>query len=126
MPFYVCAMALMYYVPYLFFNAVNRDIFTLKKDLKKEDVTAEQIIRGYFTEHCKYRKKGRYTVRQTLNIAIKLFYLGVNAVALIGTDVLLKKKFLAYGIQWIKWSKNPNTLRFDYKGLRDFPKPGKA
>ena len=102
MPFYVCTMALMYYVPYLFFNAVNRDTFTLKEDLKKEDAQEEQIIRGYFTEHCKYRKKGRYTVRQTLNIAIKLSYVGVNAVALTGTDVPFEKKFLVYGIQWIK------------------------
>ena len=37
------------------------------------------------------------------------------------------KKFICIsltGSNWVKWSQLENTIRHDYKGLRDFPKPG--
>ena len=124
LPFYVCALTLMYYIPYLLFNAVNQDLFTLKNDIKAEDVTAKKIIKGYFSEIHSLKKRGKFTIRQVLNVAIKLTYFAANILAFTGTDYLLEGEFLNYGVQWVKWSSKPNTIKFDYKGLRDFPKPG--
>lgn len=120
----MCALTLMYYIPYLLFNAVNQDLFTLKNDIKAEDVTATKIIKGYFSEMHSLKKRGKFTIRQVLNVAIKLTYLAANVLAFIGTDSLLEGEFRNYGVQWVKWSSKPNTIKFDYKGLRDFPKPG--
>ena len=124
LPFYVCALTLMYYIPYLLFNAVNQDLFTLKNDIKAEDVTAKKIIKGYFSEIHSLKKRGKFTIRQVLNVAIKVTYFAANILAFTGTDYLLEGEFLNYGVQWVKWSSKPNTIKFDYKGLRDFPKPG--
>lgn len=115
----------MYYIPYIFFTKVNKDIFTLKRDIKTENVTATKILKTYFTVPCKNRLKSGCLFRQTINIIIKLLYLAANVIALAATDRLLEGEFFKYGIQWIKWTDKPNTIKFDYKGLRDFPKPGK-
>lgn len=120
----MCALTLMYYIPYLLLNAVNQDLFTLKNDIKAEDVTATKIIKGYFSEMHSLKKRGKFTIRQVLNVAIKLTYFAANVLAFIGTDSLLEGEFRNYGVQWVKWSSKPNTIKFDYKGLRDFPKPG--
>ena len=112
-------------MPYIFFTKVNKDIFILKRDIKTENVTATKILKTYFTVPCKYGLKSRCFFRQTINIIIKLLYLAANIIALVATDRLLEGEFLKYGIQWIKWTDKPNTIKFDYKGLRDFPKPGK-
>lgn len=122
MPFYLCALALIYYLPYMFHKNINYDMVCLRNDVKDKDTDAATIFKHYFG----YAKKHAYARNGRIfsNILIKVGYVVINIMALCMTDNMLEGKFISYGREWFSWMSVPNALKYDYRGNRDFPKPG--
>jgi hypothetical protein len=121
-PFLVAALTLLFYLPYIFFRAVNTDLISLKNTVKGDNPDAEKIAKHYFNS--KTNPTRNNIGRVIGNIVVKLFYLLSNVITLVGLDSLLDGEFVGYGNKWIQWSKLDNTMQYDYMGMRDHPKPG--
>ena len=119
MPFYVGAIAIIYYLPYMFFLVVNQDLSSLKGTIKEstdEEKKSLKIAKHYFHQHPKQRK---YMIfRILLNILCKITYVIANIVALFGTDTVLNGEYAGFGKRWIKWASSNNTKRYDYMSPR--------
>lgn len=124
MPFLIAGLALMYYIPYLVFRQVNHDLVSLKNTVKdkKSPPNAAKITKAFFKPSLKPRRMD--ILRVLLNICVKILYLIVNVVALLGLDSVLNDEYVSYGGEWVKWARMNNTIAYDYMGMRDFPKPG--
>ena len=124
-PFYIGSLAILYYLPYIFFRAINTDIVNLKTYIKSNNNTKspKTLSETYFN----YKMNGgrsKLRAKVILNIGVKMLYVGVNAFGFLFTNQLLKRNYLSYGIDWIKWAQLNNTLVFDYSGSGNLPKPG--
>ena len=122
MPFLIAALAVLYYMPYIMFRAVNGDLLSLKNDIKRNNINAGPIVNNYFNHQVNSQQ--RSYLRIICNILIKLGYLLANLLTLYLLDSLLDKEYVSYGIKWVNWSRLDNSIQFDYHGVRDFPKPG--
>jgi len=118
----IAALAMMYYIPYIAFKTVNKDLISLKDTLKKKTSDAGKIAKYYFIR--RNTSKRVSTSRVLLNILIKILYVVVNFVTFFGLDSILNNEFAGYGNKYVKWSTLNNSIAFDYLGMRDFPKPG--
>jgi len=122
MPFLIAALSILFYVPYIFFKTANADMISLKDTVKGDEPNAEKMAKYYFNPKRNPRRVNMFRV--IFNILIKILYLVVNLIAFLGLDNLLNNEFVDYGNKWMEWSRLNNTVKFDYLGRRDFPKPG--
>jgi len=122
MPFYIGALAICFYLPYILHIYGNNDLINLKRSLKSGEADASRIIRAYFNHHMNPVRSLR--LRIVFSYLVKFLYLIANIVAFCSTDKVLHGKFVAYGSEWIQWSRLENSIAFDYMGERSSPKPG--
>jgi len=121
-PFYVATIALLYYLPYLFFRYVNTDLISLKDNIKGvEQVDIDGVVQNYFNHEI--NPVGKMRMRLVANVFVKLFYIIVNVIAFTGTDSLINGDFKAYGREWLNWGKHENSIEFDYTATRHKFKP---
>lgn len=115
-PFYMGAIALLYYLPYIIFRVVNGDLITLKTVIVTDDVDVHAIVRNYMT----YARNPRHrmTMRLLGNVFCKMFYVMANIVALVGTDSLLNGTFLSLGSEMAEWNSLDNNSKLDYTASR--------
>ena len=122
-PFFVASLAILFYLPYIVFRLVNNDLITLKDAIKEHEIDASQLVDSFFN----YRYNGgkwRLRMKVAMNVLIKITYLGVNIGAFYAMDTLLYGNYADFGVRWVQWAELNNTMRFDYMGMRNFPKPG--
>ncbi|XP_057309105.1 innexin inx3-like [Hydractinia symbiolongicarpus] len=125
MPFFICALALLYYLPYMISKTVNHDLINLREAIKKNETDINGIVKYYFKDRKQRGKCSKMlTAKQIANIGVKVAYIAVNLVSFLCTDSIFHGKFRKYGSEWIQWGKSNNTLAFNYMGKRGFPKPG--
>lgn len=111
-PFYMAALALLYYLPYIFYRHHNSDVISLKTNLKAPDVDVVGLVRNYFNHGVNTVTKMRITV--LANLCIKIMYIVVNIIAFFGTNSLVNGDFKMYGVQWVNWKKQPDSTEYDY------------
>jgi len=121
-PFYMGAIALLYYVPYIFYRWVNGDLISLKAVVKTNSVNAEDICRCYF-DH-KRNPKYRMYMRLLGNVLCKGLYCMVNIIALLATNACLDGKFLSLGSEMANWNSLDNNAMLDYTHTRSTFRPG--
>ena len=104
-------------------KTINNDLIKLREEIKKDNkkIKIDEIVKHYFE---KRKSSNCLTVRQIINICVKVSYIIVNFVAFFGTDRILDGEFYGYGGRWVSWTKHNNSMAYDYMGARDFPKPG--
>lgn len=122
LPFYLAALAIIYYLPYICHMYGNSDMISLKKSTKSGEATPEKVVQTYFNRATNPVKFHRFRI--IFGYIIKILYIVVNLIALYGTDSLLYGKFIGYGPAWVKWSRSANHVQHDYMGTRNYPKPG--
>lgn len=122
MPFLIAALAVLYWAQDILFRAHNRDLISLKDNIKKKEIDAGKIVNGYFN-HRVDQQKGSYLCI-IFNILVRLGYLPADLLAEFWLDSFLDKEYMSYGIKWVNWSKLINSIKLDYLGLRHFPKSG--
>lgn len=111
MPFYIGALGVLFYAPYILFRIVNVDLVSLKSALKSITADADQLVKNYF--NYKINPVRRLRLRVFLNVFVKCCYIMVNLFAFYFTDYLLYHKFTNYGNDYYDWAKN-NTSKFRY------------
>ncbi|XP_066934567.1 innexin inx4-like [Clytia hemisphaerica] len=121
MPFYIFSMSALFYMPYILFRMVNTDVISLKLNMKDDEVTCDDIVEFYFNHDVNPVYKMRY--RFFMNFVVKVIYLITNISAFYILDELLDYHFQSYGLDWINWSYQNTTLRYDYE-RRLAPTPG--
>lgn len=121
-PFFIAALTILYYLPYVLHLYGNPDLISLKKKLKSGEADTEVFLRTYFNH--KVNPVRQLRTRILFTYVVKLLYIGANVVSFVATDSALLGKFKGYGPKWVRWSKLDNHLAHDYMGMRDFPKPG--
>ena len=123
MPFFMAALALTFYIPYLVFRASNNDLISLRGSMKGDNVDADDIVKNYF--NYRVNSKIKMKIRVLMNIIVKILYIIANVVTLMATDFILHGQYIGYGLQYTKWSKLDNTLGNDHDlRVRKIPKPG--
>ena len=121
-PFYMAALAILYYIPYLMFRIANEDMASLKTAIKPEKADLNEIVRSYFTRSVNSPK--RQYMRIVLNVLVKICYLIPSVLSLVFTDNLLNGEYIRFGKKWMKWSELPNNVAHNYVGIRKIIKPG--
>ena len=120
MPFFLAALAAIYYLPYVVFKIVNTDIISLKDNIKTYDAT--RFVQTVFNP--KVNTHSRQRIRVMVNILIKLLYIVSNVIGFVATNKVLYGNFSKFGSAWVDWSGLDNALAHDYHGKRPTPKPG--
>ena len=123
LPFYIGALAVLYYLPYIGFRIVNVDLISLKTEMKSLTSDADKIVKNYF--NYKINPISKLRLRVLLNICIKLLYIAANVFAFLFTDQLLYKKYINYGPEYLRWSDKNTTLAHSPIHIRLYAKPGK-
>ena len=123
MPFYIGALAVLYYLPYIGFRFVNVDLISLKAEIKSSTSDADKIVKNYF--NYKINPISKLRLRVLLNICIKLLYIAANVFAFLFTDQLLYKKYINYGPEYLRWSDKNTNLSHSPIHFRLYAKPGK-
>ena len=121
-PFYVAAIGLLFYLPYIAFRYINTDLISLKGTIKALEVDIESVVKNYF--NYQINPPLRMRLRIIANIGVKMCYLSVNIIAFVVTDKLLNGDFRNYGSEWIAWSKGSNERAYDYTQSRQRIRPG--
>lgn len=111
-PFYCGALAILYYLPYIFHHYFNSDMISLRTNLKSPDVDIPGLVHNYFNHSINSVSKMRMSV--VANLFVKLLYVIANVIAFFGTNSLVNGDFKMYGIKWLSWSKQPNEEEYDY------------
>lgn len=112
-PMGVVFLTALYYMPYLFFKFVNKDIENLKaaiKGKKVDDIKYEDLISKFF----KNKGTNRALWRILCNILVKILYIVANVTGLIVIDSALNGMFLHYGMKWMKWMSLEHENMYDY------------
>ena len=122
MPFFIAALIIPYYLPYIFHRTVNRDLINLKDAMKQDEPDVERIVDHFFNV---FRHPTFISCWVVLaNIIIKLCYIGANVGTFLAIDYLVNNQFRFYGHHWVEWAKLNNSVQFDYLGERNYPTPG--
>jgi len=123
LPFYLCAIALLYYLPYMMHKKVNYDMIRLSDIVKHKPVNHESIVKVFFKQLKVEGLRCCVTFQQILHLLIKILYVFVNALAFYSKNKIFNGEFYYYGFKWLNWSQQNNTVQFDYVGKREFPRP---
>ena len=123
MPFFIAALSLLYYFPYIIYKLINTDLFSLKEHFSKDDITLDIISQSFFNHEINTQRRMRY--RSVINIFVKVMYLLANLIAFCSIDKLLNNDFSSYGIRYTKWMEIENYLAHSHNlKMRVEPKPG--
>ncbi|XP_057296182.1 uncharacterized protein LOC130625129 [Hydractinia symbiolongicarpus] len=122
LPFYVGALAVLYYLPYIIFRLVNSDLVSLKRAVKSFTTDADNIVQNYFNYRINPIQKLRFRV--WLNILVKVLYVVVTVSSFLSTDYLLLGNFVGYGKSYINWGHFNVTMAHNKARNRITPKPG--
>lgn len=124
-PFYLAALALIYYMPYLIFKMGNSDLDSLNLEIAAEVPSAEKIAATYFDPDYAINSKCRMKMMVASSVITKALYLMANLIALLGTNFILNGNFLHYGTDYVSWLSLPNDVSHEHNlDLRARPKPG--
>lgn len=121
-PFYIGALGVLYYLPYIMFRIINVDLISLKNVLKSVTVDADHIVRNYF--NYKINSMSKLRVRIILNLFVKCLYIMVNLFGFYFTDYLLHGNYRSYGSDYVKWAKSDSSRSHLPIRYRRMPKPG--
>lgn len=123
MPFYIGSLSTFYYMPYIVFKMVNRDLMTLKAAIKSiSNNNIESIVDNYFNHNV--TPVFQLRLRICWNIFVKAFYVFSSMSAFYLTDYLLMYNYITYGRDYLRWSiKNSSMLHISAK-LRAHAKAG--
>lgn len=127
MPFYVAALTIVYYLPYIFYTQVNTDLSSLKSTMKEDsddEEKARKIVKHYF--HVKGRQRRSMAIRVLLNILSKVVYILANVIALYGTDSILNGEYTRFGQRFVSWATEPNSRQYSYMGMNHRVRAGDA
>lgn len=128
MPFLVAALGLLFYVPRMIHKVANNDIIKLSEEIHKDDVDMEKVFKTHFVKVRGPRgvsnTKGRLTTRHLMIFFVRACYVAVNVAAFVSLNILFNGQFLRFGTKWWDWSRQNNTMRFDYMGSNRNPRPG--
>jgi len=94
-PFFVGSLALLYYIPYLVYRFVDKDIISLREIISRGKYTKESILSSHFDHHI--NPKSEMRVRLAGAFLVKILYVGVNLFAFNFVDVSLNGRFTHYG-----------------------------
>jgi len=123
MPFLIASFAFLYYVPYMLFQVVNSDLESLKSAVKgDEEATAERLVESYFNPKVNNGTKMKYRVG--MMVVIRILYLVVNLIVLLGLDSLFLGHYLSYGSDYIAATTQGFGIHEHNLKLRDVAKPG--
>lgn len=122
MPFFIAALIIPYYIPYIFHRTVNRDLINLKDALKEDEPDVERIVNHFFNVFRHPTLKSWWIV--IANLIIKILYMATNVGTFLAIDYFVNYRFRLYGHKWIEWSKLNNNVQYDYLGRRNYPTPG--
>jgi len=123
MPFFIAAMALLFYTPYLAFTFTNSDLVVLKNYLESgSTVSGDELLKRFFDQEKNKKKKMRYRVATLF--AVKVMYFTVNVIALLLCNEMLNRQFLLYGLDYVKWTDLGDQAAHDHNlRVREQPKP---
>lgn len=123
MPFYIASLAVLFYIPYIFFLIVNTDLVSLKKAIKSVSNDTDLIVRNYF--NYSINSLSQLRMRIWWNICVKTMYVFLSVSSFFMTDYLLNGKYLTYGRDFLDWSDQNNTMQHGLVKKRQRPKAGK-
>jgi len=103
-PFYMAALGLFFYAPYMVFKTTNPDLKNLKDAIKANQPT-EEIMANFFRR--KVINKSGLRRRFIENLTVKIMYLAANLIAFIGTNNIVGGNFASYGLDYAAWSTLP-------------------
>ena len=122
MPFFVAALSVFFYAPYMAFGFTNSDLMQLKDYCATDEVTSDELLKKFFDQKKNKTRKMRYRIVTLL--LIKILYLLVNVLVMMACDEVLAKNFLHYGSNYLSWSELNNAEAHDHNlRLREVPKP---
>lgn len=120
-PFFLAALAMLYYAPYFLFHIANDDIKDLKNEMKKLDPDIDVLVKTYFDPYNQEQMK-QQRMKILLNIVMKIAYFIANVVVLLLCDGTLNGDYLSFGTKWIKWAYEPE--RNNYVDARPYLEAG--
>ena len=122
MPFFVAALSVFFYAPYLAFGFTNSDLVQLKEYCDTDEVTSDKLLKKFFDLKKNKARKMRYRVVTLL--LVKIMYLLVNVLVMMACNEVLAKNFLHYGSDYLSWSELDNAEAHDHNlRVREQPKP---
>jgi len=124
MPFFLAALCIFYYVPYMVMSVVNKDLKSLHDNVKG-GTSADNILQTYFNSTLTKPKTLRMRVLVTL--LVKLLYIVANIVGMVMCDKVLYGGFMGFGTLFTEWGGLPHEAQHDYTHTRSInygPKPG--
>jgi len=119
-PFYVACLGILFYIPYMVFSYVNRDIKQLKESISID--SADKIVKTFFNHEVTSRS--RMLFRVLGNLLVKVLYIVSNVTCFLVTDSLFNNDFRNFGQAWAKWSDLDNEQQYKYSPHRSTPTPG--
>jgi len=123
MPFFVAALSLLFYFPYIIYKTVNMDFFSLKDTMSEDDINPDKVVKGFFDEAINKSRRMRY--KSFYNICVKVLYILANCFGIMACDAMLNNDFHGYGINFMQWLKYKNSLMHAHDlRTRVIPKPG--
>lgn len=120
-PFFVAALAIAFYSPYILYRIANSDLIELKNILYSEKEPKQKLLANYFDASLNTTCGKKVRIIATL--LVKLLYIGVNVASFFVIDYTLSGRFINYGPEWIKWNQLNNEVGYDLRA-RGYPKPG--
>lgn len=122
MPFYIGALSVFFYMPYVIFRMVNSDLVSLKAAMMSTTGAQDQIVENYFN----YRVNSLSQLRLRIwwNISVKMLYLFFSLVSFFLTDYLLLGNYLTYGRDYLVWYEKHLTIEHVGNPITLQPKAG--
>lgn len=122
MPFYLGALSVLFYLPYLVFRMVNTDLMSLKSSIKDYQSDPDKLIRNYFNYNVNSQSQLRLKI--WWNILVKTLYVFFSMITFYLTDFLLFGNFITYGKDYMIYAMTNTTTRHNKISDRLQVKPG--
>ena len=123
LPFYIGALSVCFYMPYLFFRMVNSDLLSLKNTVKDYKGDVDGLIRNYFNYNVISQAQLRLKIWG--NIFVKTLYVFSSLLSFYLTDNLLLGRYLTYGRDFVRYAMKNITKRHGKIKSREEAKPGR-
>ncbi|XP_066915800.1 innexin shaking-B-like [Clytia hemisphaerica] len=120
LPLYILVLAVLYYLPYVVYKAVNTDMIALVNSVdgaNNKDV--EKIANNYFNYQINSKLKMRIIV--WANVAVKVLFILTNITGFLLTDKMMDGKFRTYGTDSMAHNTNlPNRNSTDFSYIDQY------
>jgi len=120
--FFMAALAIFYYAPYICYKLANHDIISLQKAAMNKD---DEGITRYFFDH-KMNTPRNMNVRVLVNVLVRVMYVVAYGISFFLINKSLYGNFTSYGKRWIDWTMLTNEDMYDYMTDRTVTKPGEV